>query len=375
MNRPFQATAIAALVALVSLSSCVASSRYEFYSSSSEAGHLLGTVDAGNGEVKSYRLYYGSGGQPTVNRTTQRLYQVARLGVDVRSIDASLAEELGTEAWNGIYVDYVADDSAAAVAGVVEGDVLLELGGTKLTNRDQFIEVVQGDLVPGTDVELVVSHLEAGGERTRNAIQVSPGSRDVEETETNTIAVAGSSELEQRTGMQLANIPADLALEIWSEETPRCYVSGVQVGSPAYLAGLRGGDQLMQYADEDVDNFEPILEGLQSGDEALAVAVTGPLGDHSSPVSVVKSLDSRKGFSIPLIIDYSSTMQRTKTSFLDIIFQFGFNYKRTYEASSSRSVSKRSFLSILPLGMFEFERTPSTTRNTLFWFITWKTRH
>ena len=228
---------------------------------------------------------------------------------------------------------------------------------------------------PGKSVVIRVSHAGADGSRSGAAIDIVPGSREVQETETNTIALETSTELEERTGLQLADVPADLAAEIWNEDSPRCYVSGVRVGSPAYLAGFRSGDRVTEYDGNAVAGYQTVLDGLRSGETTLDLAVSGPLGSHSGPVSVVDSLETRKGFSIPLIIDYSSTIERTKTSFLDIIFQFGFNYRRTYEDSESRDVAKRSFFSLLPLGMFEFERTPTSSRNTLFWFITWKTRH
>ena len=79
-------------------------------------------------------------------------------------------------------------------------------------------------------------------------------------------------------------------------------------------------------------------------------------------------------FHTPIIVDYTGRVDRTRTSFLDFIFQFGFNYRRTVGPSRTREPAKETYLSFFPLGMFEFERSATRSRNTLFWLITWSSR-
>ena len=60
-------------------------------------------------------------------------------------------------------------------------------------------------------------------------------------------------------------------------------------------------------------------------------------------------------------------------SFLDFIFQFGFNYRSRYHPSATRAPQKSWRFSALPLGMFEFSKSPEgKRRNTFFWFITFE---
>ncbi|MFT5050529.1 MAG: membrane-associated protease RseP (regulator of RpoE activity) [Chlamydiales bacterium] len=360
------------LFTALACSSCVTHS-FSHASIGSGSGHALNEIEASNGETHRYVLHYGSNGSPTVNHTVERSFEVARIGVNVRSIDAKLAESMTVAPWEGVLVDFVAGDSPADRAKLGRGDLLLEVGGTKITNREQFIEVVESTLQPGVETTILVSIGVVDARREVSARKLTPGVRVVKETLTDTVELDAPIEIEDRTGMQLVTIPADLAREIWPTEGSRVYVSGVRVGSPAYLSGLRGGDHLLACDGDDVNSAEDVRIAIEGKSGRHQFSVVGKQGSYESSTKVENSLQRRTRFGIPIVINYSSSMRRTRVSFLNFIFQFGFNYTGEYQRTDSREPKRTSHLSILPLGMFEFDRTPTSSKNTLFWFITWRT--
>ena len=60
------------------------------------------------------------------------------LGVEVFVLEEDLAKERGIEIKEGLLVDAVGDKSAAQYAGILPGDVLVELDGRKLTSFDDL---------------------------------------------------------------------------------------------------------------------------------------------------------------------------------------------------------------------------------------------
>lgn len=81
--------------------------------------------------------------------------QRALLGVVVRDVDASLATEKGLKKIEGVYVQDVNDGSAAAVAGIKIGDVILKINGKMLNSVPELQEEV-GRFRPGNKIKALI---------------------------------------------------------------------------------------------------------------------------------------------------------------------------------------------------------------------------
>ncbi len=90
----------------------------------------------------------------------------ARLGVNVQSMNAALAESFGLKRPQGALVAGVAPDSAAEKAGLQPGDVVLEFNGRPVGDAGELAAMV-GESTPGTKVQLEV--LRQGARRTLGA--------------------------------------------------------------------------------------------------------------------------------------------------------------------------------------------------------------
>jgi serine protease Do len=77
------------------------------------------------------------------------------LGVSLLTVNAALATEYKLGATRGVAIASIQDGSPAAKAGLAEGDVIMAINGTDMTNRDVLRNTI-AMIKPGTVVELVV---------------------------------------------------------------------------------------------------------------------------------------------------------------------------------------------------------------------------
>jgi len=356
-------------------SACVSTGSYQYDSEIPRSTSVLNEVVSEAGETRTYELNSSSDGSPTMNVTLSRMYEVAVLGVHARSIDGGLANGLGMEPWSGVFLDTVSEGTPAEDAGLLAGDVLLKIGEQAITNRDQFSDHIAEALVARDETTVTVSRLSSAGKREEVVLAVTLGAREVQETSTDTVYLEAPEGIEKRTGMQLATISSEFAKDVWGEEASRVYVCEVVVGSPAYLAGIRRGDRMLSFGGEDVNSAMDVLNAVEGDSRSHAFKVYGEMGAHEASLHTVENLDDDSSFTIPIIVGYSSKPNRTRVSFLEFIFQFGFNYTSRYYETDEREPAKKTDLSILPLGMFEFERSQTKSTNTIFWLIRWSTNH
>lgn len=83
--------------------------------------------------------------------TVQRGY----LGLMIRSVDGNLAKEKELDVTRGVYVDSVTVNSAAGEAGIMVGDVILEVDGKQVNTSAKLLEQI-ANYYPGDEVSLKV---------------------------------------------------------------------------------------------------------------------------------------------------------------------------------------------------------------------------
>jgi hypothetical protein len=393
-----------ALAALVGLLAGACRSSIERADVGSQ-GHLIAEVRTADGRAQSYRVHPGLEGPPKIHRTETAELEVARLGISVVSLKSALAQELGLPAWRGTLVESVDAGSAADQSGLVPGDLVLSIAGVEVTSQEQFVELVHEGLEPRKEVEVRYLRPGTNGFDTESLLltRLTPEGRQITESRSDSFTLETSRAVQTLTGLQVAGVPADLAREIWgAEQGGVVVVAGVVSGSPAYRAGLRGGDRIVSVEGRPITTVQEVREALHSrargmpldADEELFAehapesaepdpsgvegealfAVDGPLGPHSARVELVEDLYRSSTFNVPVLFDYSANTDTRRWSFLDFILQFGASYRHAYLRSPTREPATESYLSFLPFGMFEFERGPAYRRSRLFWVINWESR-
>lgn len=343
-----------------------------------------------------YELLAGQRGEaPKMVVTRKRTVPQAYFGVRVEDIDKRLAKQTGVKAWQGVWIQNVISNTAASAAGLRKGDILRRVGSQDIVSQGQFIEHIQSHVAPGDAVPVTIDRwVEEGGATRlqRMELTVVAESRDVLETESDTIELEHSPASLNLSGLQVAQIPAEHAAVIWpGVGGSPTVVSGVMTGSPAYLAGLRGGDRVVAVDGnaaaglaviDDAVAARALAHGLTArlphGTPAQLTAVDGPveiqvqsnrLGSHRADLTLRDDLRSSTDLDIPILFDFDSDLDSTHWEFLDFIFQFGATYDGRYVKSATREPAHETELSLFPLGMFEFETSPQRDEYTLFWLI------
>lgn len=359
---------------------------------------VLADVRTQAGSRVRYELQAGDMDAPGIVQTDKLTLDRAFLGITVSDLDAERAATLGVPAWRGAYIDSVVPGSAAEQAGMRAGDILRSLGPQEINAAGQVHEVIQTELRPGVAVDVTVQSwngLDAQRALVSRTLQVVPAARAVEQSRTQVHELSVSPGVRRHTGLLLAEVPPDLSLAVFEEPGPVVLVTGVMPGSPAYVAGLRGGDRVLRVNDEPVRGREDVERavarrvaaqgwGLRQDEigghsewldepapsDPLVLAVDGPLGPHADFVELVKDVNDDGHFHIPILFSYDSDVAHTDWAFLDFILQFGATYKGRDLPSATRNETRRVGFSMLPFGMFEFKTAPEGSESTFFWFIT-----
>jgi hypothetical protein len=378
------------------LASCV-SNHSEIGSPFGKVGIVVAESETAEGAPVRWRLYPGIAGAPRLDRTEQVKTLTTRVGIAASPVTSERAQAVGVEPFVGVWVDKVEETSPAAKVGIVPGDIVLRVAGQDVTSVEQFEHLVSTRGVPGEELAFEVRVYRQRGEpldgRPSAKVVIVPEAREITESSTESVSLETSRGVQKYTGAQFAVVPTGPAREVFGEERDVVVVAGVVKGSPAYYAGLRTGDRVVECdgqpvsslrvvreavvrrMDEDWQRFDlvdVVVEG--SSDAPIELDVTGELGAHRASVDLSDEIDDVDRFYIPIVTSYRSDVDSARLSFLDFIFQFGFNYRSNTYDSSTREPVDTWKLSLFPLGMFEFEKGVHTNEYTFFWLIDFETR-
>lgn len=124
------------------------------------SGELVGINTAIASTTGSYAGYSFAVPVNIVKKVTNDLLeygsvQRAYIGVSIRNIDQTLADELKLSTLNGVYVNGLSDGGAAEQAGMKEGDVITKVGNIAVNNVTQLQEQV-GKFRPGDKVTVTI---------------------------------------------------------------------------------------------------------------------------------------------------------------------------------------------------------------------------
>jgi len=131
-------------------------------------GGLVGINTAIASPTGSYSGYGFAVPANIVNKVVEDLltYGVVQrgvLGVMIRSVDGSLAKDKDLNINNGVYVDSLLENSAAADGGIKAGDVIIKIGDMKV-NTSPELQALIAQHRPGDKVEITVNR--KGTEKT-----------------------------------------------------------------------------------------------------------------------------------------------------------------------------------------------------------------
>lgn len=322
-----------------------------------------------------YRLRASDDGSPKLIRDRHQTVERIQLAVTVADINKDRAANLGVEAWKGVYVENVVQDGSLAKCGLKRGDVLLSVNEMEFTNARQFNELASAKLAGATALRLAVLRGEAGQPWAPLNLTADPEVVEVRDSARTTTDLPAVTLARETMGMQIAELPADEARQIYGTDQPTLVVTRVEPGTPAYLAGFRTRDRVLEldgkavHVASDADNVLRNALAKPSGENEMVVVVDGPLGSLTAPVAITPDFESTSEFTFPILWCYERDHRSMSWGCLQFIFLFGGRYEREYLGSSTRNVAYRSSLELLPLGLLEIEEDPHEKEIEFLWFI------
>jgi serine protease Do len=200
------------------------------------------------------------------------------MGVQIQAVTADIADSLGLKKAQGAIVDEPQNDSPAAKAGIMAGDVITTLDGATVTDSRMLARKI-GAMAPGTSIKLGVLH--NGSEKTVTlTLGTLPDERQA------SAAPQGSENGTPRLGLTLA--PANTV----GAGSQGVAVTAVDPDGPAADHGMQSGDVILDVAGKTVANpsdvskeianlhktgKHTVLMRVKSGNATKFVAL--PLGD------------------------------------------------------------------------------------------------
>jgi len=184
----------------------------------------------------------------------------SRLGVEVQTLDQSLADSFKLKTPNGALVAKVTPDSAAAAAGIKVGDVILKFNGSPIIDAGQLSQRV-GAVAPGEKASLEIW-------RDGKTLSLSA-------TVGNAAQVADASE--SPSG---ANAPARLGLALRPLNPAERQQAGVAGGlivedsqGHAAEAGIQPGDVVLSVDGTPVESVAQLRKMVQQHDKQIALLI------------------------------------------------------------------------------------------------------
>jgi len=170
------------------------------------------------------------------------------LGVKIQEVDADIAEALGLEGATGAMVTSVTEDSPAAAAGILTGDVVLSFNGRAVAEMRQLPRLVAETPV-GDSVTLEV--LRDGSRKTFDVVIGQLDENDV--VPVSAVVDKGKEESAHSLGLSLAIITGSLRRQFsLADDAEGVVVTDVQNPSAASEKGVKPGDVILEVGEEKV---------------------------------------------------------------------------------------------------------------------------
>ncbi|RMD84308.1 MAG: DegQ family serine endoprotease [Candidatus Dadabacteria bacterium] len=178
------------------------------------------------------------------------------LGVMIQNLDEDLSESFGYKGVEGALIGSVTKNSPAEDAGLKQGDIIVRYKGTKVKNVVHLRKLV-AETKPGTKVKIEVVR---NGRRLTKTVKIGELKSPEEKSE--------SEDSTYELGIGLRDLTPEVAKELGLDSDKGVLVEEVEFGSPAFRAGLRRGDVIIEANGKkvsSVDDFRKIVKESKKG--------------------------------------------------------------------------------------------------------------
>lgn len=329
--------------------------------------YVLASRDLADGRREQFRLQVR--GEARLRHATEYDRERPFLGFQAAEIDKQQAERRGVRPYVGLQVWGVYPGSSAAEGGVLAGDVLLSIDGRETVYLPQ-VAAIEATL--RADQAVAVKLL-----RGQEPIELTLRTRLLRErvTDEQDIELEAPPDLPRPfAGVTLRGIPAVWCERIFGEPRQAVVVTKVEVGSPAWLAGVRAGDVIDQVDGAPVPPVAELMRRVAEQGPAEQPMTWTVRRGHGQAHEGRLDLHDYSGESnawVPLVFYYRNGTYEDRWT----VGPFGLllSNRNDYIAdASTRRVQTRNVFSAL-FGLFRVESSPEQTEVRLLWLIRFDT--
>jgi hypothetical protein len=296
--------------------------------------------------------------------TRERDRQRPFLGLKLAELDTASAARRGLEPWTGMLVLGTYPDSAAAQGGVLAGDVLRSIDGRATITLNQVAEA-EANLSPAQPATVHVW-------RDRADLALALSAHLLKERVTSSDSVPLDAPVASQrpfAGFTLRGLAPVWCEQIFGSPRPVTVITTVDVGSPAWLAGFRGGDlveavdggppppagELARTIDERGARGQPITLRVRQGTAVHEASIA--LHDFAGATQV----------GVPLVFDVADGVAEDRWSLLPFGLLAAHSFR--YLPDADREARTESTFSCL-FGLVQVQSRSDGGHVRLFWLIT-----
>ena len=191
------------------------------------------------------------------------------LGVHIQDVSKEIEEAMDLKSRRGVLVRDVVEDSPADEAGIEREDVILLFDGKELDDSDELISAVR-KTIPGDKAELLI--LRDGKEKSISVILGKTPKDDLyvleyspEHKKFKTYSYGFSSG--GRIGVKVQDLNQQLGDYFGVKHAEGALVTEADEDGPAYKAGLRAGDVIVEVDGEKIDDVGELKEKISDKEE------------------------------------------------------------------------------------------------------------
>ena len=230
-------------------------------------GHLVGINTA---IVSRSGGYDGIGFAIPINLVSNVMEQLIEhgevrrglLGVYIQEVDDALAKTMGLDKPRGVLIGDVNEDSAAEAAGLMVGDIVLQVDGEPTNTRAELRNKI-AHTSPGTTVKLRVWRNEK--ERTIKAT--------LSALDESQLVAEDTERHSEQLGFRVQELTAELADKLGYQDEQGVVVTDVQRGTRAARSGLRRGDLIVEVNRRQVESVAEYEDALADSEGTVLMLV------------------------------------------------------------------------------------------------------
>ncbi len=255
------------------------------------------------------------------------------LGVYIQSITSEMMEAMDLKSLKGVLVNDVIDKSPADKAGLERGDVVVEFNDDRVVDADQFTKLVRGTK-PDDVVNIMVIR-----DGDKNVIEVKIGKRKQSDIYKLTVKKPKGEKgrisffrfgesAHGRIGATLWDLNKQLGEYFGLEDGEGALIAELDEDGPAYEAGLRAGDVIVEMDGEKIEDKEDVSDVLADSEEGDKVRIE-VVRKGSSQTFTVEVAEEEEWFSsfhgepgelrlhVPPIPDFEPFLKQYEAEYLE----------------------------------------------------------